>query len=120
MKSINSGMTEENDLNPEEKSVFLVVLEHWPCTPMEVAIQLKEKTKSREEKRRASTKYSYYLKKLVAKKLLLSKKSGNTMIVWPLMTEKYRAIHDIITRQEPEHIALLMHKHKIQESENNA
>jgi hypothetical protein len=59
------------------------------------------------------------LKKLVEKKFLLSKKSGNTLIVWPLMAEKYRAIHEIITKQEKEHVALLTRR-QINKGENNA
>ena len=58
------------------------------------------------------------MKKLTEKKLLLSKRAGNSIIVWPVMVEKYRAIHDILQQHEPEHLALIYQKQK--EGENNA
>ena len=90
-----------------EKKIYSLVLDNWPTTPLEIAIQMNEDLGDREKKKRASTKYAYYLKKLVEKKLLLSKKAGNSIIVWPLMVEKYRTIHNILKHHEPEHLAAI-------------
>ena len=119
MKAKNSAMPDLYGLKETEKTVYLFVLENWPTTPLEIAQELKEKISSKEEKRRASTKYAYYLKKLIEKKFLLSKKAGNSIIVWPLLVEKYRTIHDILRHQEPEHLALL-YKHNPREVEEHA
>lgn len=90
-----------------EKKIYAFVLDNWPTTPIEIALEMNEDITSREKKKRASTKYAYYAKKLVEKKLLLSKKAGNSIIVWPLMVEKYRTIHNILKHHEPEHILAL-------------
>jgi len=90
-----------------EKEIYLFVIDNWPTTPIEIAIEQNEDVSDRNKKRRASTKYAYYVKKLVEKKLLLSKKAGNSIIVWPLLAEKYRTIHNILKHYEPEHIAAM-------------
>lgn len=95
-------MPDLNGLSLIEIRIFEFVLENWPTFPIEVAENFKEDLSDREKKRRASTKYSYYLKKLVEKRLLLSKKTGNSMIVWPLVVEKYRTIHGILKEYEIE------------------
>ncbi len=90
-----------------EKEIYLYVIDNWPTTPIEIALQRNEDISDRDKKRRASTKYAYYVKKLVGKKLLLSKKAGNSIIVWPVLAEKYRTIHNILKNHEPEHIAAI-------------
>ncbi len=109
-----SNMPKKNSVMPDllgikgiEKEIYLYVLDNWPTTPIEIATQRNEDTSDRDKKRRASTKYAYYVKKLVEKKLLLSKKAGNSIIVWPLLAEKYRTIHNILKNHEPEHIAAI-------------
>lgn len=118
MTKNNSAMPDLLELSEKEKKIYSFVLNNWPTTPLEIAIELREKTTNREDKRRASTKYAYYLRKLTEKKLLLSKKAGNSIIVWPILVEKYRAIHDILQQHEPEHLAMIYHKQK--EGEKNA
>lgn len=118
MKAQKPALPELLDLGEFEKEIYLFVLENWPATPLDVAMEMKEETKSREDKRRASTKYAYYLKKLVEKKLLLSKKAGNSIIVWPLMVEKYRTIHNILKHHEIQHIAAI-NTHKKEERPEN-
>jgi predicted transcriptional regulator len=110
MKSTKSALPEILGLPESEKRIYLFVLDNWPSSALEIAENFNESVSSREQKKRASTKYSYYLKKLVEKKLLVSKKAGNSMIVWPLVVEKYRAIHDILKHHESEHLALLQNK----------
>ena len=101
-KQNNSVMPDLTGLSAQEIRIFEFVLEHWPTVPLEVAESFQEDLSDREKKRRASTKYSYYLKKLVEKQLLVSKKAGNSLVVWPLVVEKYRTIHGILKEYEIE------------------
>ena len=64
---------------------------------LEVAEHFSEDLSTHAHKKRHSTNYAYYLKKLVQKRLVLSKRVGNALIVWPLEAEAYRAIHRIIS-----------------------
>ncbi|MFH1391659.1 MAG: hypothetical protein ABIH20_05085 [Candidatus Diapherotrites archaeon] len=89
----NSG---NPDLSDKEQMVLELVREHWPVSALEIAEHFNEDISSREHKKRHSTNYSYYLKKLISKRLVLSKRIGNALIVWPLEVEAYRAIHSII------------------------
>ncbi|MFH1586646.1 MAG: hypothetical protein ABID38_02220 [Candidatus Diapherotrites archaeon] len=92
-----SVMTEKVFLSSKiEEEILEIVRENWPTSALEIAEHLGEGVSTRELQRKASTKYSYYLKKLIRKKILVSKKAGNTMIVWPLEVEKYRTIHSIL------------------------
>ena len=70
-----SGMPDLSGLNELERQIFDFVLQKWPTTAMEVAENFKEDISTREAQKRLSSKYNYYLKKLVAKNLLLSKKT---------------------------------------------
>ncbi|MCR4336057.1 MAG: hypothetical protein NUV57_06015 [archaeon] len=90
---LNSGYP---DLSVKEKQVLELVREYWPVSALEIAEHFNENISSREYKKRHSTNYSYYLKKLISKRLILSKRMGNSLIVWPLEVEAYRAIHSII------------------------
>jgi predicted transcriptional regulator len=89
----DSGMPEIID---KQAVILEIVKEYWPISALEIAEHFKENTKSRKEKRKASTKYSYYLKKLIEKHSILSKRVGNSLIVWPIEVEKYRTIHQIL------------------------
>ncbi|HLC79377.1 MAG TPA: hypothetical protein VJG83_03010 [archaeon] len=84
------------ELSEREGKVLQVVRERWPISAIEVAAQLNENISSRENKKKHSTNYTYYLKKLVRKRLILSKRIGNALIVWPLEVEAYRAIQKIL------------------------
>lgn len=108
MKQIKPVLPEILKLSEIEKKIYLTILEKWPTTAVEIALNLNEDVTNRESQKRASTKYTYYLKKLVERKLIVSKKSGNTLIVWPLLVEKYRTIHDILKQQEPEHLSAIV------------
>ncbi len=91
---INSGIP---DLSEKELKVLELVREHWPISALEVAEHFSEDLSTHAHKKRHSTNYAYYLKKLVQKRLVLSKRVGNALIVWPLEAEAYRAIHRIIS-----------------------
>lgn len=88
---------QEEMLSELEKKIYELIIERWPTSAIEIAEYLGEDLSSRESKKNSSTKYTYYLQKLIDKKLLLSKRSGNSLIVWPVLVEKYRVIHNILT-----------------------
>lgn len=83
-----------------EKSIYALVLEKWPTSALEIAEHFNEDLSNRESRKKASTKYSYYLQKLVEKRLLLSKRVGNALIVWPVKAEKLRAVYAILESHE--------------------
>ncbi|MAG18106.1 MAG: hypothetical protein CL944_01375 [Candidatus Diapherotrites archaeon] len=95
--SNNSGIA---GLSDKEEKVLELVREHWPVSALEIAEHFNEDISSREHKKRHSTNYSYYLKKLISKRVVLSKRIGNALIVWPLEVEAYRAIHSIIRGEQ--------------------
>jgi len=83
-------------LGRKEREIFGLVVENWPTSALEIAEHFNEDLSTRPLKKQASTKYAYYLKKLVQKQLLLSKRVGNALIVWPLQAEKLKTIHKIL------------------------
>ena len=113
-KDLGLAIMEENvpalpdltGLSDFEREIFEFVLEKWPTTPLEIAENFNEDLSDRDKKKRISTKYAYYVKKLVEKRLILCKKAGNSLIVWPLVVEKYRVIHEIFRgeKQEFDHL----------------
>jgi len=90
------------ELSLREKRVLSIVREHWPISAVEIASHLSEDISSREHKKRHSTNYSYCLKKLVGKRLVLSKRMGNALIVWPVEVEAYRVVHSILKESHAE------------------
>jgi len=99
-ESIGFGRVPQNNLSEVERKIFSLILEYWPTSALEIAEHFSENLGSREKRKQLSTKYSYYLQKLVEKKLVFSKRFGNALIVWPVEVEKYRAIHHILSRRE--------------------
>jgi hypothetical protein len=83
-------------LKERERKIFSLVLEKWPTSALEIAEHLDEDMGSRAARRKASTKYAYYLRKLVDKRLLFSKRIGNALVVWPVEAEKLRTIYAIL------------------------
>ncbi len=102
MEENHADLPDLSGLNDFEREIFEFVLEKWPTTALEIAENFKEDLSDRDKKKRISTKYAYYLKKLVEKRLILCKKAGNTLIVWPLIVEKYRVIHEIFKGEKHE------------------
>ena len=97
----NSGKPETGVFpRGKETEVLRIVKEHWPISALEIARHFSENTSSREHRKKHSTNYAYYLKKLVAKRQVLSKRIGNALVVWPLEVEAYRAIHRILKEAE--------------------
>lgn len=87
-----SGLPEKN----LDERVLDIVRHHWPISALEVAAHFRENAIDRESRKRLSGKYAYYLKKLVARRLVLSKRVGHALVVWPIEAEKYRTIHSIL------------------------
>ncbi len=84
------------EIGEKEQRVLELVREYWPISALEVAQHFSEDVSSRDSKKRHSTNYAYYLKKLIARRLVLSKRVGNALIVWPVEVEAYRTIHGIL------------------------
>ncbi len=102
---LDSAKPENFALLPEqlsgiERDIYTLVLEKWPTSALEIAEHFDEDLSSREARKKASTKYSYYLQKMVEKQLLLSKRVGNALIVWPIPAEKLRTIYAILEGKE--------------------
>ncbi|MDD3083508.1 MAG: hypothetical protein PHP82_00610 [Candidatus ainarchaeum sp.] len=112
-----SELPDLTGLNDFEREIFEFVLENWPTTPLEIAVNFNEDISSNEKKKRISTKYAYYLKKLVEKRLVLIKKAGNSIIVWPIIVEKYRVIHEILKSEKYEFSTIL---NGLQKGDKNA
>ena len=79
-----------------EREIFSIILENWPTSALEIAEHFKEDLSSREKRKKASTKYTYYLQKLVKKQKIFGKRIGNALVVWPMQAEKLRTIHSIL------------------------
>jgi len=84
----------------KEAQVLNIVKEHWPISALEIAKHFSENVSSRAHRKKHSTNYTYYLKKLVNKRMVLSKRIGNALVVWPLEVEAYRTIHRILKEAE--------------------
>lgn len=110
VKKLVSVLPDFSGLSGLEENILFFIFEKWPTTPLEIAEYLNEDISSRENKRRMSTKYSYYLKKLIKKQLIVSKRAGNSVIVWPLVVEKYRTIHNILQDYEKESSSIISKK----------
>lgn len=102
MEKLISVLPDLSGLGALEKEIFEFILSHWPTNALEIAENFHEDISTREKKRRMSTKYAYYIRKLVQKQLVVCKKAGNSLIVWPLLVEKYRTIHEILKEYERE------------------
>jgi hypothetical protein len=87
-------------LSGKELEIYSLVLEKWPTSAIEIAEYFSEDLGSREARRKASTKYAYYLQKLIGKRLLLSKRVGNALVVWPVKAEKLRTVYAILESRE--------------------
>ena len=87
-------------LSQREQEIYALVLQKWPTSAIEIAEQLNEDLGDREARKKASTKYSYHLQKLIEKQLLLSKRVGNALIVWPIKAEKLRTVYAILEGEE--------------------
>lgn len=96
LPDLHNDFASATGLSQMEREIFSLVLENWPTSALELAEHFDEDLSTRELRKKASTKYSYYLKKLVEKQLLLSKRVGNALVVWPVRAEKLRTIHNIL------------------------
>jgi len=88
-----------NKLSEKEKKILAIVKEKWPTTALEIAEFFNENLSSRENQKKASSKYAYYLRKLVEKQLILSKRVGNALVVWPIEAEKLKVVKSILKEE---------------------
>lgn len=98
---VSSLISDSNifSLNETEKKVLELIHEKWPTSALEIAEHLGENISGRKNQRKASSKYAYYLKKLIDKQLILSKRIGNALIVWPTEAEKLKVIKSILKEE---------------------
>lgn len=82
-------------LSPFELEITQIVHQRWPTSALEIAEFLGHSLTTREHKRTLSSRLSYHLKKLVHKQVLMSKRIGNALMVWPYEVEKFRLMHEL-------------------------
>src|SRR3989338_6971589 len=59
------SQVEEKKLSLVEEKIFNLISHRWPTSAIEIAHHFEEDVATREARKKASTKYSYHLKKLV-------------------------------------------------------
>lgn len=82
-------------LSAFELEITQIVHQRWPTSALEIAEFLGHTLVTREHKRTLSSRLSYHLKKLVHKQVLMSKRIGNALMVWPYEVEKFRLMHEL-------------------------
>lgn len=82
-------------LSPFELEVVQIVHQRWPTSALEIAEFMGHTISTREHKRTLSSRLAYHLKKLVHKQVLMSKRIGNALMVWPYEVEKFRLMHEL-------------------------
>ncbi|QQR92515.1 MAG: hypothetical protein IPJ89_05205 [Candidatus Iainarchaeum archaeon] len=105
LKALHLGMPEKaglaaatapaQGLSPFELEIAQIVHQRWPTSALEIAEFLGHTIATREHKRTLSSRLSYHLKKLVHKQVLMSKRIGNALMVWPYEVEKFRLMHEL-------------------------
>jgi hypothetical protein len=90
---------QKGTLTEREREILSCILECWPTSPLEIAAHLGSSAGDREERRRVSSRFAYYLKKLSSRGMIFSKRVGNALVVWPSQVEKYRTIHEILVSE---------------------
>jgi hypothetical protein len=84
-----------SSLSSFELEIIQVVHHRWPTSALEIAEFLGHTLTTREHKRTLSSRLTYHLKKLVHKRVLMSKRIGNALMVWPYEVEKFRLMHEL-------------------------
>lgn len=107
-----SGMPDLVDFSPSpsqpalsdwENKVLHIVKSRWPTSSIEIAEFLGHECVTRDQKRLLSSRIVYHVKKLVAKKHVMSKRVGHALIVWPYDVETLRIMHEMMTPSSPAH-----------------
>ena len=88
-------------LTPFELEIIQIVHHRWPTSALEIAEFLGHTLETREHKRTLSSRLTYHLKKLVQKNVLMSKRMGNALMVWPYEVEKFRLMHELFPHSAP-------------------
>jgi hypothetical protein len=78
--------------------IMFVIEENWPISVTEIAKKLGIFKKGMDEKKRKASigKIGYHVKKLKEEEKILTKKIGQTVIIWPTDIEKIRVIHEMM------------------------
>jgi hypothetical protein len=78
--------------------IMAVIEEDWPISVTEIAKKLGIFKKGMDEKKRKASigKIGYHVKKLKEDERLMTKKIGQTVIIWPADIEKLRVLHEMM------------------------
>ncbi len=95
MPNIEGVSSQHVPLSSFELEILQVVHHRWPTSSLEIAEFLGHTLTTREHKRTLSSRLVYHLKKLVHKQVLMSKRIGNALMVWPYEVEKFRVMHEL-------------------------
>ena len=85
----------EKKLSQKTNKVYSVIKSEWPVNPCFVAEKMGEEVNP-ETRKRISSKYLYHFEKLHKSGYIMMKTIGNTKIAWPMQTEKYRVIDEML------------------------
>jgi hypothetical protein len=75
-----------------------VIEENWPISVTEITKKLGIFKKGMDERKRKASigKISYHIKKLKDEEKIMTKKIGQTVIIWPTEIEKLRVLHEMM------------------------
>jgi DNA-binding Lrp family transcriptional regulator len=78
--------------------ILKIIEENWPISVTEIAKKLGIFKKGMDEKKRKASigKISYHIKKLKDEEKIMTKKIGQTVIIWPTEIEKLRVLHEMM------------------------
>jgi predicted transcriptional regulator len=78
--------------------IMVVIENNWPVSVTEIAEHLGIFKRGMNEKKRKAAvgKVIYHVKKLKEEEKIITKKIGQTVIIWPIDIEKLRVLHEIM------------------------
>jgi predicted transcriptional regulator len=78
--------------------VMVVIEKNWPVSVTEIAENLGIFKKGMNEKKRKAAigKIIYHIRKLEESDKIMTKKIGQTVIIWPYDVDKIRVLHELI------------------------
>jgi hypothetical protein len=78
--------------------IMAVIEENWPISVTEIARKMGIFKKGMDERKRKASigKIGYHVKKLKEDERLMTKKIGQTLIIWPTDIEKLRVLHEMM------------------------
>jgi predicted transcriptional regulator len=83
--------------NPRDK-ILVIIEKEWPVSATEIAEHLGIFKRGMNEKKRKAAigKIIYHIRKLEESDKIMTKKIGQTVIIWPYDVDKIRVLHELI------------------------